>query len=228
MFIGAIIGLVYTFFIQTPLYKSEATMLVVGARTTQDATINNNYTELFKSRRVLEPVIQSKGYDGQYQQLLGHTTATNNKDTDVILVSMATTNARKSEELLGASLSSFKKEASSLYGSSNIKVVDSASFPVTAYNVNMPLQIGLSIIATVMLSIIVLFFIYDYYTSQVIPTSKTQSTRNSKPKKSTSKTKGKKSAAASVSRAEKFLNIFFKEPALVAKSTLKSKSTATK
>lgn len=96
VFVGAIIGLAYTFFIQTPLYKSEATVLIVGERTTQDsAIINNNYLELFKSRRVLEPVIEKQTYDGDYNQLLKLSTATNAKETDVIRVSIADTNAEK-------------------------------------------------------------------------------------------------------------------------------------
>lgn len=228
IFVGAIIGLVYTFFIQTPLYKSQATILVVGQRTTQDSTINNNYTELFKSRRVLDPVIGDKQYGGSYEQLLSNTTATNNKDTDVILVSIATTDSKKSQELLSASLDSFKKQADNLYSSNNIKIVDSASMPDNAYNVSILLQLGLSIVAAVMITIIVLFFIYDYYSSQVKPVKKPKTNVKSKSKKTTSKKTSKKTSSASMSRAQAFLNTFFKKPTLVAKNPVRKQSTATK
>lgn len=224
VFIGAILGLVFTFFVQKPMYKSEATMLVVSAQTTQDTTLNNNYTELFKSRRVLDSVIRKIDYSGDYQQILDHTTVTNNKDTDVILVSIATTDARKSQELLATSLDVFKEEANSIYGLNNIKIVDSASLPNHAYNVRLLMQLGLSIIATVLLAIIVLFFVYDYYSSQVPPKGKNKPTRNSKPIKTTGKTKAKKTATHSTSRTEKILNTLFKKPSLVAKN----KSIATK
>lgn len=184
LFIGAIIGLVYTNFIQTPLYKSDATMLVVGARTSQDATINNNYTELFKSRRVLETVIQQQGYAGNYEQLLARTTATNDKNTDIIKVSIADPASSKSEQLLSASLEAFKKEAGALYGSNNIKTVDAASAPSTPYNVNILMQVGLAMAATFFLLIIILFFVYDYRTSLgVAPIA--PATTKPKPKKST-------------------------------------------
>ena len=185
IFVGAIIGLVYTGFVQTPLYKSEATMLVVGSRTAQDSTINNNYTELFKSRRVLNTVIEAEGYSGDYNQLVGRTTATNEKDTDVIRVSIADTDARKSEQLLAASLDVFKEEATGLYGSnatgtSNIKTVDTANVPIKAYNVNVLLQIGLAVSASFFLAIIVLFFIYDYRSSQAPPATKSGSVKKPK------------------------------------------------
>lgn len=199
VFVGAIIGLTYTNFIQTPLYKSDATMLVVGARTSQDATINNNYTELFKSRRVLETVIEQQGYSGSYEQLLGRTTATNDKNTDIIKVSIADPDSNKSEQLLSASLEIFKKEASSLYNSSNIKTVDAASTPAQSYNVNLLLQTGLAVAATFFLVIVALFFVYDYRMSnpvQLPPAKSKKTTKAANTKAKTTKkpatTKSKK------------------------------------
>ncbi len=215
VFIGAVIGLIYTFFIQTPLYKSEATLLVVGARTTADATINNNYTELFKSRRVLDPVIQSTGYSGDYRQLFNNTTTTNNKDTDVIRISMATTNARKSKELLRASLISFKKEAKSLYGSDNIQIVDAANEPKDPFNVRTALQVGLTTIAGLLAAIIVLFFIYDYdliqkTNNKTLLTGSKKTTKKSsssnfrkKPLSKRSKTSGAKPKVKAINKAVK-------------------------
>lgn len=184
LLIGAIIGVIYTGFVQTPLYKSEATMLVVDSQSDKDININNNYTELFKSRRVLETTIDSQNYSGDYEQLLAHTTATNEKDTDIIKVSIADTDGQKSEQLLTKSLETFKKEASQLYETSNIKTVDAASRPFEAYNVNIVMQIALAMAASFMLMVIVLFFIYDYKTSQpqktLASTGKATKQKNSK------------------------------------------------
>ena len=63
LFIGAIIGVGYTAIVQTPLYKSEGTLIVTG-RTGPSDTTTNNYAELFKSRLVLESVVKDKHYDG--------------------------------------------------------------------------------------------------------------------------------------------------------------------
>lgn len=163
LLVGAIIGLVYTAFIQTPLYKSEATMLVVGARTSAtDTTLNNNYTELFKSRLVLGTTTDQLGYGGDYNQLLARTTATNDKNTDVLKVSVVDSDAKKSQRLLRTAVETFKAQAGKIYGSNNIKTVDVATLPSAPYNVNLVTQVGLSMVAVFALVTIVLFFMYDY------------------------------------------------------------------
>lgn len=205
VFVGAIIGLTYTNFIQTPLYKSDATMLVVGARTSQDATINNNYTELFKSRRVLETVIDQQGYKGDYDQLLARTIATNDKSTDILKVSISDTDPKKSEQLLSASLEIFKKEAGTLYNSNNIKTVDPASTPTQSYNVNLLLQTGLAIAATFFLAVIALFFVYDYRMSnpvQLPPAKSKKTTKTANTKAKTTKKSAKKPTTAKAKKAQ--------------------------
>lgn len=202
LFVGAIIGLVYTFYLQQPLYKSEATMLVVGARTSQDATINNNYTELFKSRRVLGSIIQQQGYDGDYDQLLARTTATNDKNTDVLKVSIADDSAAKGQQLLQASLEAFRREAGELYERDNIKVVDPANLPSAPYNVKVVVQVGLAMAATFFFAVIVMFFVYDYRMSNGTPTGKATTAKKSATPKTSTKGKGKSPTAKTGSKKQ--------------------------
>lgn len=171
-FVGAILGLIYTGFIQTPLYKSEATILVVGANSTQNTTVNNNYTGVFKSRRTLDSVISKQSYKGSYEQLLSRTTATNEKSSDIIKVSISDPEANKGRELLTVALATFKKEADALYGVDNIKIVDAASTPTKPYNVSVVNQVSLAIAALLLTTIVLLFFIYDYSISEGAPVSK--------------------------------------------------------
>lgn len=161
LLIGSVIGVGYTAFVQVPLYKSEATMLVVSSGAA-DTTRNNNYTELFKSRLVLDTTIDKQGYNGDYDQLLSRTTATNSKNTDVIRVSIADTDPNKSQALLGSAVEAFKSQVSKIYGTSNVKTVDTATLPTSPYNVKMTTQVGLAMAATFFLTVIVLFFVYDY------------------------------------------------------------------
>ncbi len=193
LFIGAILGLVYTFYIQQPLYKSDATLLVVGASTSQDSKINNNYTELFKSRRVLESVIHEQGYKGDYDQLLARTTATNDKNTDVLKVSIADADPTKSKELLEASLEAFKAQAGALYERENIKVLDAANLPSAPYNVKVVVQVGLAMAATFFFVVIIMFFVYDYRMSNGTPTGKPATAKKSATAKTSTKGKGKSS-----------------------------------
>ena len=185
LFIGAIIGVGYTAIIQTPLYKSNATLIVTGRTSSTDTTINN-YAELFKSRLVLESVVNDKHYDGNYEQLLDHTTATTDKNTDVLRVSIADSNPQKSQELLMASVETFKDRAGNIYNNpNNIKVVDAASLPTKPYNVNALMQIGLTTAAAFFIAIVALFFVYDYTNSNPARTRATKKSKKAANKKST-------------------------------------------
>ena len=168
--IGAILGVIYTFFVQQPQYKSTATLLLVGTGRTsnQESVVLNNYVQLFESRRVLEPVIAEQKYDATYDKLAANTNAENVKNTDIINVSISTTNPKTSKALLEAAILKFREEAKTLYGDGAIKinVVDAADAPVTPTNVRPIQQIGLATVAVFALAIVALFFIYDYTTTQ--------------------------------------------------------------
>ncbi len=155
-------GLIYNQFIQTPMYKSDATLLVIkDAGSTQDTTLLNNYVQLFQSRRVLEPVIESQKLDVSFEQISGNVSAVNEKSTEVLRVSVSTKNPEVSKKFLAAAVDRFQDEAEELYGKRNIIVVDNASSAIPPYNVNKPLQLAIATGAGFIVSLIVLFFIYD-------------------------------------------------------------------
>lgn len=169
--IGGIVGIAYTYYIQTPQYESKATLLLVGTNRTaanQESVALNNYVELFKSRRVLEPVIADQGYDKGYDTLVSSVSAQGTKNTDIIKVSIKTPNAKQSKALLEGAIESFRNEAKELYGNSGIKIntVDAASTPKLPSNVSPMAQIGLATATGFILAIIGLFFAYDYRHSQ--------------------------------------------------------------
>ena len=168
--IGAILGVIYTFFVQQTQYKSTATLLLVGTGRTsnQESVVLNNYVQLFESRRILEPVIAEQKYDATYDKLAANTSAENVKNTDIINVSISTSSPKTSKALLEAAIEKFRNEAKSLYGDGTIKinVVDAADAPIAPTNVRPIQQIGLAIVAALALAIVALFFIYDYTTAQ--------------------------------------------------------------
>ena len=134
----------------------------------------NNYVKLFTSRRVLDPVITNNDYSEDYKTLSGNTTAENVKNTDIINVSMSTSNPKTSKALLESAIQEFEKQSKSLYGNSSVKisVVDSADTPNGPSNIKPLQQIGLVAAASVALTVIVLFFIYDYRKSQLTAQTK--------------------------------------------------------
>lgn len=174
--IGAIAGIAYTFYIQQPQYKSTATLLLVNTGRTvsnQESVVINNYVELFTSRRVLGPVVEAQRYEQGYQSLSSQTTAVNVKDTDIINVSIATTDAKKSKALLESAINKFKDESKQLYGDSTVKisVVDAANEPTDSINKKPLQQIGLAVVGSTVIAIIGLFFVYDFR-AQIKPNTK--------------------------------------------------------
>lgn len=165
--LGGIAGVAYTYFVQSPQYTSKATILLVGTNRTSSASDSvtlNNYVQLFTSRRVLEPVITEHEYNKGYDTLVSNTTAQNTKNTDIINVSISTSDAKQSKALLEDGIQSFRKQARELYGDNTIKIniVDAASLPGQPTNVKPVMQIGLAVAAGFALGIISLFFMYDY------------------------------------------------------------------
>ncbi len=159
---GLVAGLVYNQFIQTPMYKSNATLLVIKeAGAAQDTTLLNNYVQLFQSRRVLEPVIKSQNLDMTYEQLSSGVSAVNEKNTEVLQVSVSTKNPEVSQKFLAAAVDSFRAQVQEIYNRRNVTVVDNASDAEPPFNVNKPLQLAIATGAGFVVSLLVLFFIYD-------------------------------------------------------------------
>lgn len=162
--IGLAAGLAYNEFIQVPMYKSSATLLFVnpsGVSSTQDSTRLNNYVQLFQSRRVIEPVMEQQGIDKPFEQFISGVSATNDKGTEVIHLSVSTADPVVSHNFLTAAVKSFKAEAKEIYGADSLKVVDNAGDAEPPYNVRKPLQLAIASGAGFVLSLIVLFFVYD-------------------------------------------------------------------
>jgi capsular polysaccharide biosynthesis protein len=169
--LGLTAGLAYTNYIQVPQYKSNATLILINTDQTssvKDATTINNYIELVKSRRVLEPVIKDRKLGQSYEQLAESIGTSNDKDTEVVKLSVSTSDPNVSQNVLNDAIASFKKQLKSLYNNDNVQVVDSASLPTEPYNVRSTLQIGLATIASLLLAIIIIFFIYDFNLSRQV------------------------------------------------------------
>jgi capsular polysaccharide biosynthesis protein len=176
--IGLLGGVVYNNFIQVPMYKSNATLLVINTDAKDAAsntTLINNYSEIIKSRRVLENVISANNITLSYEALAGSVDTTTSKDTQVIKLTVTTKSPQDSEKVTNGIISTFKTEIKSLYNKENIKIVDTASYSSTPYNVRTGLQLILASMVGFMGSIIGLFFFYDYRLN------------NPKPKKSSKK-----------------------------------------
>jgi capsular polysaccharide biosynthesis protein len=190
--IGLSSGVIYNNFIQVPMYKSTATLLVINTDVkdaASTATLINNYSEIIKSRRVLENVITSNNINLSYESLVGSVDTTTSKDTQVIKLNVTTKSPQDSEKVTNGIISTFKTEIKNLYNKENIKIVDTASYSSTPYNVRTGLQLILASMVGFMGSIIGLFFLYDYRLNNPKPkkTAKKKTVKKATPVKKTTK-----------------------------------------
>jgi len=168
---GLLSGFIFNQFIQVPKYKSEATMLYINpdaVNYTQDTSINS-YVELFSSRRVIEPVLSAQKLGVTYEEFSSSVDASNRSGTGVIGLSVSTDNAQKSQRFLGAAVESFRKQAEVLYGSDKLQVIDSASSAEPAYNVRKGLQLVIATSISFLLSLVLLFFVFDAKGGKIEP-----------------------------------------------------------
>lgn len=168
---GLISGFIYSSYIQTPMYKSDATLLLVRSatssdNTTQNVTRINNYIELLKSRRVLEPVVEKQNNNMTYDDLINSIEVSSDKDTEVIKLSIASKDPKVSKELVEGAVSSFKEQVSKIYKADNVSVVDSANVATDPFNIHKEISIALFAASCLLLSLIVLFFLYDYQSTE--------------------------------------------------------------
>ncbi|MEI7918034.1 MAG: Wzz/FepE/Etk N-terminal domain-containing protein [Candidatus Saccharibacteria bacterium] len=174
---GLAVGLCYNVFIQVPMYKSSATLILINPvdkTAATDVTLINNYIELFKSRRVLEPVVAGHKLNMTYDDLVSSTNVVNTKSTAVIDVSITSKDSLTSQSLVDSAVASFKSQSKLLYSDDNIQVVDNASLETKPYNVNQVMQLALSTAVGFIISVIALFFAYDYKQNKKTVTKKAQ------------------------------------------------------
>ena len=123
------LGNIYSFYLKKPMYQSNTTVLLVNETTNNfnEVQLNKNltttYTEIIKSRRVLDQVIRELNYDYTTKQLTEQIGVEAVGDTHLIRITeqKATT---------------FTKEIKVLYHMENVSVVDKAVVSDVPYNIN--------------------------------------------------------------------------------------------
>lgn len=142
--IGVILiaGNVYSIFIKTPMYQSNTTVLLVNDKTTNttEVQLNKNlvttYTEIIRSRRVLNQVIKELNLDYTVSELSNMINVEAVGDTEIIKITVSNKNKKKAAIIADQIADTFSKEIKDLYHLENVSVVDKAVVNNKAYNIN--------------------------------------------------------------------------------------------
>lgn len=139
------IGNVYAILTRIPMYKSNTTIVLVSENTNEtynntDLQMNKNlvgtYSEIIKSRKVIEPVISNLGLSYTYEQLRSKVSVESVTNTEIIRVAVSDDEAQTATRIANEIASVFTTEIQKIYKLNNVSVVDKAVVATKPYNVN--------------------------------------------------------------------------------------------
>lgn len=145
-----LIGFVYTYFFVDPVYKSEASLLLVKQDgttsetgtgiTTTDLTLNqklvSTYSELIKSPLVLKDVIANLGVEITEDKLQKDITVSTLKDTEIITIRVVNANAETAQIFANEIVKVFSEKVKKIYKIDNVNVVGDPEVEDVPYNIN--------------------------------------------------------------------------------------------
>jgi capsular polysaccharide biosynthesis protein len=168
-------GNIYQAITRKPLYSSDTSVILVSNNTNQSSAnlselqINKNlvstYTEIIKSRKVLEPVIENLELANTYTELKSRVGVTAIGDTQLIKISVSDRNPDIAKQTADEIARVFIREVKEIYKLDNVKVVDKAVIATKPYNINYVKDNAIFVAIGVVLSCGVVFLIFYFDTT---------------------------------------------------------------
>lgn len=138
-------GNLYTIFTRVPLYKSDTTIVLVSENQNEsynssELQLNKNlvgtYSEIIKSRRVLEPVIENLGLEYNYTELKSNVNVSSVTNAEIIRITVGDKDAQVATSIANEIANVFSIEVQKIYKLNNVSVVDKAVDSIKPYNIN--------------------------------------------------------------------------------------------
>jgi capsular polysaccharide biosynthesis protein len=144
MIVFVILGNTYTILSRVPMYRSSTTIVLVSEHSesynASELQLNKNlvgtYSEIIKSRRVLEPVIENLGLDYSYGELKSNVNVSPVTNAEIIRISVGDKDAAVATSIANEIANVFSTEVQKIYKLNNVSVVDKAVDSLKPYNIN--------------------------------------------------------------------------------------------
>lgn len=155
-FIAASICFAYTVFFVQPEYTSVTKIYVLNRQTDESITssdlqsstyLTKDYTELIKSRKVLEVVIAELDLDTSYEALLEKVTVGTQSDTRVVSISVVDKDPYEASEIANEIRNVGATHIQSVMNALAVNVVDEANIPMWTSNNNLKKHVVLIFLA---------------------------------------------------------------------------------
>lgn len=182
LFITSIIfalGMSYSVFLKTPLYKGNTTLILVkkqtgyeqgtAAQTQNDIILNQKlvttYSEIIKSRRVLNQVVNKLNLGYSSSELSKNITVSSVSDTEIIKISVSDENNKKASQIANTIADVFKEEVMEIYSLENVSIIDKAEVQDNPYNVQILKDVVIFLMVGLVVSVGIMFVVYYFDTS---------------------------------------------------------------
>lgn len=178
---GAAMGVVYTRYMVEPKYSSSVTLILSkpttevatdiyntpeGGITQSDIMLNQNlistYREIMESRKVSKAVIEKLSLNMSYAEFKKCINVSSVKDTDVIKLSITTTEPELSAKIATEMINVFSEEVVKIYNIKNVSIIDEAEVNRNPVNVNYTKNAVIFAMVLFILTALVIFLIYYF------------------------------------------------------------------
>lgn len=171
-----LLGVLYISVLLTPMYHSSTTLILVSDNSNtnsssvqSDINLNKNlvstYSEIVKSRTVLNQVIKDLDLDMTVKELSKNIEVTSIENTEIIRIEVSNENNQLAKDIATATASTFMKEVKDIYNLTNVSTVDKAYLEKEPYNINWPVQMFIFGAAGLGIGCLVVFLIFYFDTS---------------------------------------------------------------
>lgn len=173
-----LIGYLYIEYYQIPMYHGKTTIILIQR---DDITINDlnktenqlnineklvaTYSEIIKSRRVLEQVINNLSLKKTYDELEEKVSIDSVSETSIIEITVSDKNNEQAAIIANEIASTFKEEIVKIYNLENVSIIDEAIIETKPYNINLIKQLIICGIIGVAIACILIFIIYYFDTT---------------------------------------------------------------
>ena len=174
LIVAVLVGNTYTFLRRVPMYKSNTTIVLVSEHqnegyNTSELQLNKNlvstYSEIIKSRKVLEPVINNLNLDYSYGTLKSHVSVTSVTNTEIIKVVVADKDPEIATKIADEIANVFTEEIQKIYKINNVSIVDTAVADTKPYNVSFVKDNAIYMALALVLSCGIIFICFYFDTT---------------------------------------------------------------
>lgn len=168
-----ILGNIFTILTRTPMYQSNTTIVLVGENkdgyNQTESQLNQNligtYSQIIKSRKVLNQVIENLKLKMTTQELAQTITTSSVEDTEIIQITVENAKAKDAQKITDEVATVFAKEIKDIYNLENVEIIDKAELAKDPYNVNYLKDNVIYLVIGLVLSFGVVFVMYYFDTS---------------------------------------------------------------